>query len=299
MDLRRLEIYYRVVEAGGFTKAAKAMALTQPTLSAAVRQLEDDLAMQLLNRLGREVVPTAAGHLLHGYARRIFALRQEAITKLKAVSTGEEGELLLGASTIPGSYLLPDYLADFRERYPKLRIRLNLSASGSIVDDLRQRRLELALIGGSVSGNDFESNPCFGDELVVIVPAGHSWGSCETIEEKELAEIPLLLREEGSATRKTLESRLKEHGVRITPENIIAEVSGNEALKQGVLAGLGVAVISKMAVAGELHRGELVALQLASGALNRSFYLLQLKGLRLSVAAGSFKKILLEAARFD
>ncbi len=293
MNMRHLEIFYRVVEEGGFTKAALAMRLTQPTLSAAVRQLEERLDAQLLNRLGREVAPTEAGRLLHDYARRIFALRQDALGELESLLAGNQGELFLGGSTIPGTYLLPQLVANFSKEYPQVKVNLRLAATASIAKDLREQRLELALIGGLVDDKRFDSLPCFGDELVIIVPAAHVWAEREKISENELVEVQLLLRESGSASRRALELRLKEHGVAIAPERLIAEVGGNEALKQGVLAGLGVAVISKMAVAGEVARGELVALQLTGGPLNRSFYLLQAKGFKLSVAAERFKALVL------
>ncbi len=293
MNMRHLEIFNRVIEEGGFTKAAQAMRLTQPTLSAAVRQLEESLGAQLLNRLGRKVVPTEAGRLLHNYARRIFALRQEALSELQSLLAGEQGELLLGGSTIPGTYILPQLVASFGSDYPQVRVNLRLAATESIVRDLREQRLELALIGGLVADKRFEVLPCFGDELVIIVPAEHLWAGRKEISEKELADMPLILRENGSASRRALEVRLKEHGVGIQPERLIAEVGGNEALKQGVLAGLGVAVISKLAVAGELQRGELIALQLAGGPLRRSFYLLQAKGYKLSLAAKRFKALVL------
>jgi DNA-binding transcriptional LysR family regulator len=297
MNMRHLEIFYRVIEEGGFTKAALAMRLTQPTLSAAVRQLEEGVGSQLLNRLGREVAPTEAGKLLHGYARRIFALRQEAEAELQSLLAGDQGELLLGGSTIPGTYILPQLVARFSQEYPQVRVNFRLAATESIVKDLREQRLELALIGGLVNEKRLEATPCFGDELVIIVPADHEWAGCETISEKELAAESLLLRENGSASRRALELRLKEHGVTIAPERLIAEVGGNEALKQGVLAGLGVAVISKMAVVGEVARGELVALKMAGGPLKRSFYLLQAKGFKLSVAAERFKTLVLAKGR--
>ncbi|MCF6267523.1 MAG: LysR substrate-binding domain-containing protein [Desulfuromusa sp.] len=293
MNMRHLEIFYQVIEEGGFTKAALAMRLTQPTLSTAVRQLEEGLGTQLLNRLGREVAPTEAGRLLHGYAHRIFVLRQEALGELESLLAGNQGELLLGGSTIPGTYLLPQLIANFSHEYPQIRVNLRLAATASIVKDLCEQRLELALIGGLVDDVRFDALPCFGDELVIIVPASHVWAEREKIREKELAEVSLLLRECGSASRKALELRLKEHGVALAADRLVAEVGGNEALKQGVLAGLGVAVVSKMAVAVEVARGELVALQLTGGPLKRSFYLLQAKGFKLSVAAERFKALVL------
>jgi len=293
MNLRHLEIFYRVIEEGGFTKAAVAMRLSQPTLSAAVRQLEEAQGAQLLNRKGRGVTPTEAGHLLHAYARRIFALRQQAKVELKALFSTDQGELLLGGSTIPGTYILPRLVAKFGQTYPQTRVNLRLASTETIVKNLREQRLELALIGGLIEDRRLESVPCFGDELVIIVPADYAWASRVMISEKELAGLPFLLRERGSASRSAFEFRLKKQGISIAPEKLIAEVGGNEALKQGVLAGLGVAVISQLAVTGELQRGELIALQLAGGPLRRKFYLVQAKGLKLSVAAERFKSLVL------
>ncbi len=293
MNMRHLEMFYRVIEEGGFTKAALAMRLSQPTLSAAVRQLEEAQGAQLLNRMGREVTPTEAGHLLHSYAHRIFALRQQAEIEIKALFSADQGELLLGGSTIPGTYILPRLVASFGQTYPQTRINLRLASTDTIVNDLREQRLELALIGGLIEDRRLENLPSFGDELVIIVPAGHVWAGHEKVSEKKLTEVPLLLRERGSASRRAFELRLKEQGLSIAPEKLIAEVGGNEALKQGVLAGLGVAVISQLAVAGELERGELIALQLDAGPLRRKFYLLQAKGLKLSVAAERFKTLVL------
>ncbi|WP_020676500.1 selenium metabolism-associated LysR family transcriptional regulator [Geopsychrobacter electrodiphilus] len=293
MDMRRLEIFYRVIEEGGFTKAARVMSLTQPTLSEAVRLLEEELGTQLLNRQGRVILPTDSGRLLQGYAKKIFSLRQEAEADLKSLSAGEHGELVLGGSTVPGTYLLPSLVAEFRCLYPQIGVSLQIASTAKMVEGLRHNQLELALVGGELRDKTLEAVPCFGDELILIVAPGHAWTGREYIAEIELLKVPLLLREQGSATRKLFEEHLKSHGKGLLPENLIAEVGGNEALKQGVLAGLGVAVISKLAVAGELQRGELIALQLVEGPLRRSFYLVQAKGFKLSVAAQRFKALVL------
>lgn len=293
MDMRRFEIFFRVVESGGFTRAAEAMSLTQPTLSAAVRQLEDELGVRLLDRLGREVVPTAAGRLLHGYAQRIFTLREDALNELRSLQDGEGGELQLGGSTIPGTYILPRIVAEFGARYPQVRVNLQLASTHEIVERLRRRQLELALTGGWVRDDTIEAIPCFGDELVVIVPPGHPWAGRTMLAESELVAEPLLLRERGSASRNALEARLREQGVEPAAANQVAEVGGNEALKQGVRAGLGVAVISRLAVAGELGRKELVALRFAGGRLKRRFYLLRGKGYQLSTAAQYFSDLVI------
>lgn len=296
MDMRRLEIFYLVAGKGGFTRAAEALSLTQPTVSAAVQLLEDELETRLLNRHGREVSLTATGQRLYQYAEKIFSLRQKACSELKAMQAGGMGELLLGGSTIPGTYLLPSLVARFRQRYPALRTQLQIAGSGLIVEALKQQRIELALVGGKISERAVEEIPCFGDELCVIVPAGHPWAARQSVVYEELVQLPLLLREPGSSSRKALEERLQACGLKIGQGGVAAEVGGNEALKQGVLAGLGVAVISRLAVAEEVKRGALAALFFAGEPLRRTFCLLHLKSHALSPAAQEFKKLLLEPA---
>ena len=296
MDMRRLEIFYLVADKGGFTRAAEALSLTQPTVSAAVQLLEEELDTRLLNRHGREISLTATGQRLYLYAEKIFSLRQKAQAELKAMQEGAMGELLLGGSTIPGTYLLPPLVARFKRQYPALQTQLQIAGSRQVVEALKQQRIELALVGGAVGDRAIEEIPCFGDELCLIVPKGHDWYGRQSVELDELVQVPVLLREPGSSSRQALTERLQAGGLKLRQGLLAAEVGGNEALKQGVLAGLGVAVISRLAVAEEIKRGVLAALSFAGEPLRRTFCLLQLKSLALSPAAQEFKKLLLEEA---
>src|SRR3989442_3285478 len=134
MDLRRLEVFAKVAELGSFSRAADALSLTQPTVSEHVRALEDELGVQLLDRLGRGATPTHAGRLLLGYARRMLALQREARQALDQFQGRMSGELVVGGSTIPGEYVLPALIGRFKGKYPDISICLLIGSSRQVTE---------------------------------------------------------------------------------------------------------------------------------------------------------------------
>lgn len=296
MDMKRLDFFCQVVELKSFTKAAEKLHLTQPTVSEGVRLLEETLGESLLDRMGREVLPTPAGKVLYRYARRILQLRDEAKRAVSDLRDSAGGLLSLGASTIPGAYLLPRLIEAYSKQYPGAEVALKISGTGQVLDDLLQERLELALVGGMSTVRGLEWHACFGDELVLIVPPHHRWASLEQIDPAELLEEPILLREAGSGTRTTLEQYLRQYKVEPAKLQVLAEMGSNEAVKQGVRGGLGVAVISGLSVTDEIARGDLVSLKLVGEPLGRPFYLVQRSGRQLTSAAESFRNLILESS---
>lgn len=291
MDMKRLEFFCRVVELKSFTRAAEQLRLTQPTVSEGVRLLEESLGDTLLDRLGREVLPTPAGKLLYRYARRILQLRDEACRAVAELREGPAGLLTLGASTIPGAYLLPQLIEKFTAAHPDSEISLQIAGSGQILQGLAQERLELALVGGMSSERGLEWHSCFGDELTLIVPPDHAWSERNQVDPLELMDEPMLVRELGSGTRTTLEEHLRRHDLDPARLHVVAEMGSNEAVKQGVRGGLGIAVISRLSVSDEVDRGVLVALPLAGDTLRRPFYLVQRSGRQLTRAAELFRDL--------
>lgn len=296
MDMKRLDFFCQVVELKSFTRAAEKLHLTQPTVSEGVRLLEETLGESLLDRMGREVLPTPAGKILYRYARRILQLRDEAQRAVRDLRSSSGGLLSMGASTIPGAYLLPGLIERYSKDNPGADVALKISGTGQVLEDLLQERLELALVGGMSSVRGLEWHACFGDELVLIVPPDHRWASRDQIAPSELLEEPILVREHGSGTRTTLEQHLLQHKVEPAKLHVLAEMGSNEAVKQGVRGGLGVAVISGLSVSDEIDRGDLVALTLAGESLRRPFYLVQRSGRQLTPAAALFRSLVLESS---
>src|SRR5207237_207620 len=147
MDLRRLEVFAKVADLGSSSRAAEALYLTQPTVSEHVRALEDELGVQLLDRLGRGATPTRAGQLLLGYARRILGLAREAQQALDQFQGRMSGELIVGGSTIPGEYVLPALIGRFKGKYPDISICLLIGSSRQVTEWVEAGRAEVGVVG--------------------------------------------------------------------------------------------------------------------------------------------------------
>ena len=162
MDLRRLEIFAKVAELGSFSRAAEALFLTQPTVSEHIRSLEEELGVQLLDRLGRGTTPTRAGQLLLGYAQRMLALGREARQAMDRFQGRVLGELVVGGSTIPGEYVLPELVGRFKRKYPEISICLLIGSSRQVTEWLEESRVEVGVVGARPAGR----------ALAVVAPDG-------------------------------------------------------------------------------------------------------------------------------
>jgi DNA-binding transcriptional LysR family regulator len=273
MDLRRLEVFAKVAELGNFSRAAEALFLTQPTVSEHVRALEDDLGIQLLDRLGRGAAPTPAGQLLLGYARRILALTREARQAIDQFQGRMTGELLVGGSTIPGEYLLPALVGRFKARYPDASISVLIGSSRQVAEWVEEGRVEVGVIGALPSSRNLASRELMPDELVVVVPPDHPWAERDSVAIPEVKAEPLVVRERGSGSREALERALAEVGASLGAFRVVGEMGSTQAVKQAVRAGVGIAIISRRAVLDECRVRLLSCLELRDLQVSRSFYL--------------------------
>ena len=201
MDLRQLEIFVKVAEIGSFSRAAEALHLTQPTVSEHIRTLEDELGVRLLDRLGRGAAVTRAGELLGSYAGRMLALQREARQALDSFQGKMSGGLVMGASTIPGEYVLPPLIGRFKDKYPEIVITLLIGDSQAVVGWVVEGKAELGVVGARLPHRAGEYRELMPDEEVVVVPAGHAWYGRTQVTLEELRAEPLLLRERGSGAR--------------------------------------------------------------------------------------------------
>jgi DNA-binding transcriptional LysR family regulator len=273
MDFRRLEVFAKVAELGSFSRAAEALSLTQPTVSEHVRALEEELGLSLLDRLGRGAVPTPAGQLLLGYAARILALAREARQALDQFQGRMSGDLTVGGSTIPGEYLLPALIGQFKGKYPDVAISLLIGGSRAVCEWVEAGRVETAVVGALPASRALEARALMPDELVIVVPAGHAWAARHTVMLAEVKAEPLIVRERGSGSRDALEAALREAGTDLGAFRIAGEIGSTQAVKQAVRAGAGISIISRRAVVDECRAGVLVCVRLADLRVARSFYL--------------------------
>lgn len=282
MDIKQLEIFAKIVELKSFSRAAEAIFLTQPTVSGHIQSLEEELGQRLLDRLGREVVPTKAGKVLYGYARKMVSLRDEAGQALDQLMGRMKGEIVIGGSTIPGEYLLPFIIGRFREKYPEIIVILKIGDTADILNRVLTGECEVGIVGSRVKDNRLEYREYINDELVIIASSSHQLARKKKITALELSSIPFVMRERGSGSRMTIEKRLSDMGVDTSRINIVAEMGSTEAVKQAVKAGLGVSIVSSIAVTEDLRHNSLKVIPFKGKRFLRSFYISTHKGRTMS-----------------
>jgi DNA-binding transcriptional LysR family regulator len=272
VDFRQLEVFAKVVETRSFSRAAEALRLTQSTISEHIRLLEEEIGTRLFDRLGRETLPTRAGDLLHGYAQRLLVLRAEATQALQQFLGQVAGTLHVGASTIPGEYVLPPLIGTFREKFPQVSIALRIADSREIAEAVHEGRVELAVTGARPEQRALQAVELMSDELVVVVPPDHAWVGRRLVTLDELKPEPLILREPGSGSRQALESALAVAGMGLSDLRVVAEMGSTSAIKQAVKAGVGVSIVSKRAVDEECRHNFLGCVEIKDLVFTRHFY---------------------------
>ena len=273
MDLRLLEIFCEVYTQRSFSRAANALQLTQPTVSAHVKELEESLGTPLFNRLGREIEPTEAGRQLFEHAKDIVALKRSVAERMTQFLGRVEGVLTVGASSVPGECLLPRMMTGFHAVHPAVRARLRISDSAQTVGDLRLGKIELGVVGARASDQDLQFQPLASDMLVLAVPATSRWKDGARLSLRALRDLPLLVRETGSGTRTALEQALAKKHLALDDLNVAAELGSLGAIKEAVVHGYGVSFVSQIAIAAERRAGLMRTVEVSGlGAIRRTYY---------------------------
>jgi DNA-binding transcriptional LysR family regulator len=271
VDLRQLQTLAAVAERGSFSAAAESLGVTQPAVSQQIRTLERDLGVVLIDRSGRPMRLTERGEVVHRYARRLLALRDEFEREL-AEGAGElSGRLVVGASTGPGEHVLPELLGSFRNVHPGVTVSLRVEATGTIVDLVLDRELELGVVGARRPHRALAYDPFLRDRVILAVPPGHRFGG-RTVQLAELLAEPLIVMQPGSGIRSVIEDELRRAGVRVRDLQIGMELGLQESAKSAVEAGFGVCFLSSLAVEKELRLGTLETAQVAGIDAARDFW---------------------------
>lgn len=257
IDLRLLDVFCAVYAERSFSLAARRLGLTQPTVSAHVKSLERSLGARLFDRSARRVEPTRAGEVFYDAIRPLADLRRAAVEKLGRLLQRLEGDLLLGASTTPGEYLLPPRIGAFRQAHPGIRVRLIIRDSKAVLEELLAGRIEMGFVGARLSDGKLRFEPFGKDRLVLIAPPGFPAPKRGGIPLEQLKRHPMLVREQGSGTRHAFEQALGRLGLRMEDLDIVAELGSTSAIKEAVRSGVGLAVVSELAVACEIANGQL------------------------------------------
>ncbi len=275
-DLRQLEVFRKVVELKSFSKAAEAVFLAQASVSERIATLENTVGTKLLDRLGRQVVPTKAGELLYKHAVLLLDMKRAAAQEMQDFLGVKRGEIHIGGSTIPGEYILPKVLGLFQKKYPLISVILTIADTKEIEGLVLERNLELGVIGSRSSQKNLTHHELWQDELVLALPAEHRWANKKEISVEELSEEPFIMREVGSGTLRIMEEYLQAYRSEgIISLNVVAHLGTSTAVKEGIKSGLGVSILSSRAMETEIKAGILKALKIRGLSMYRNFYLIR------------------------
>ena len=288
MDTRQLAAFCAVVERKSFSQAAERLGVTQPAVSLQIRSLEQRLGRQLLDRSGRRVEPTEAGVRLYASAQRLLAAEEHLLEELDADEEGAlTGTLELGASTGPGGTVVPLLLCEFQERNPEVRVRLTVSDTQTLVDRVADRELELGIVGAGRRHRGVSFEPFFRDEVVLAVATDHRFAG-KTISLDDLRGEHLIVMQDGAGVRQVLEDELRKTGMRLRDLDVRLELGLQESVRSAVLAGHGVAFISRLAVDADLAAGRIATARVRGLDPVREIFLARATGRSETRAARGF-----------
>lgn len=290
MNLRQLEAFVAVIETGSFSRAAERLDLGQSTVSTHVAALERQLGLRLFERRGRKVSPSRAGTALLGHAREVLAARRRAESAMLSFRGGDAGTVLVAASTIPATYLMPAWIGAFLVGRPRAGVALRVGDSAQAASLLLEGAVDLAVTGAKPSpAARFKASAVAEDRLVLAVPAGHPLASRREAAPKDLKDLPFLQREPGSGTREAVELAFRRAGLDPARDlRTVCELGSTEAIREGVKAGLGVAILSHWAAAEAERAGTLKTLSVADMPGKRTIWLLEAAGRPLPPLARAF-----------
>jgi molybdate transport repressor ModE-like protein len=281
-----MRLLVEIERQGSLSAAASAIGIGQPSASQHLRLLEAAAGQRLVERNGRGSRLTDAGRVLAERAAQALAALGAGEEELGALAGLQTGTIHLGASTAPGVYLLPDTLGCFRRDYPGVTIEMEVAASGEILRRLLAGRIQLAIVGAQHADDRILLEPFLEDEIVGVAQPGLLPLRDGRLEPKHIAELTLLDRESGSSSRELASSWLAASGAQ--PARVW-ELGSSEATKRAAREGLGIAFLSRYAVAEEVARGDLEAFRLAGRPpLVRKFSIARLAGRPLSPAERGF-----------
>jgi DNA-binding transcriptional LysR family regulator len=272
VQLPHLETFAKAAELSSFTGAAGALGLTQAAVSQRVQALEKSLGQSLFHRRAGRVLLTEAGRRLYDFAQRILDLHREARRQVTGRDAPAAGELLIAASSIPGEHLLPALLSHFRQKHPHIHVRASVSDSQAVTGQVERGEASVGLVGRKDDNRHLEFRYLTSDRIVLVAPPGHPLGGRKTVTVPQLAAYPLVVREAGSGSRHCFEKALERAGRSLADLRVAFELGSNEAIKEAVLRGAGVAVLSSLAVGEELRTGRLHALRVRGLRCDRDMF---------------------------
>jgi DNA-binding transcriptional LysR family regulator len=274
MNLNLFKTYVRVVETRNLSRTAEDFRLSQPAVTKQIQTLEDMYGVLLLERSGRKLKPTEAGVTLYNCAQDLLKSMDKLERAMEEVSESRRGNLLLGASTIPGQYILPGVIKGYKDHHSNISISLDIADTERIFSRIAERELDIGIVGGWVSNRKVDGFKWLDDELVLIVPDGHRLAKKSDINVKSLTGEKWIFREKGSGTRKAIEDLLQGYNIKKEELNIYMEAGSTEAVLAMVEAGMGISIVSSWAVKKHRHHRGVRDIRLNEEGARRQLYVI-------------------------
>lgn len=290
----RLKVFRAVAEHLNFRKAAEHLFLTQPAVTLQIKALENDLGIRLFDRSGSRVALTPQGKVLLRYAGKIAELASAAEQEITAEDGHFSGELSLGVSTTIAQYVLPRLIGAFLGEHPRVELLVHSGNTEEVVNLLLNSQVSIGLIEGPARQRGVHAEPFMRDELVLIIPPDSE--SSQFSPQKLLASN-LLMREQGSGSRRVVETALEKSGLKLKAFRRVMDLDSTESIKSAVEAGLGVGFVSRWAISKELELGTLKVGQIRGLQIARHFSLVTRTGPQLQGPAAAFRLFSLSRGR--
>ena len=273
MDLHQLNIFSEVYRLRSFTRAAAVLRMSQPTISEQIKNLEKELSCRLFDRLGRSIIPTPSAELLFPRAQRLIddanSLQEDLVRTREEIA----GEILIGASTIPGTYIIPRMIVDFRRIHPEVTFKVVIDDTSRIARMILDHEIFCGLVGACDNSNRLTYTTLLHDELILVGSPGVFPG--REIKPEQLADLPFLFREEGSGTRKIMSEHFAARAIRLSNLDAVATLGSTASVKEAACQGIGLTVLSRLAVTRELESGVLHEITVRGLTMRRDFYLVR------------------------
>lgn len=290
LSLRQLQIFIEATRHMSFARAAESLHLSQPAISMQIRQLEQATGLALFERVGKKLVLTEAGTLFRHHAARVLGELEDAEQALQALK-GLRGGLVNVGLVSTAKYFSPKLLARFAEVHPKIEVRFAVGNRETLLRLLQDNEIDLAIMGRPSERLDAVAEPLAGNPHVLVAPAAHPLAAARRFDLQELRGETILMREPGSGTRLVMEAMFRQH--LFQPARLLL-MGSNETVKQAVMAGMGISLLSLHTLALELRCGEVCLLDVVGTPLMRTWHVVHMKAKQLTPASRAFRQFLLE-----
>lgn len=279
MNFRKLKIFYETATELNMTKVAKKLYISQPSISQAIHEIEEELDVILFDRIGKKLFLTEEGNIYLSYARRILNLYEEGLKTISDMSKNEKGRIKIGASTTIGIYILPDIIKEFLQNYESIEVSLSVNNSEEIEKMVLENQVDFAFIEGRAFSDEIIKEDMWEDELIFISSAYHKWNKKKELQKQDITHEKLIMREIGSGTREVVEGFLENNNI---DYSIFMELGNTEAIKKSVEANLGVSCLSKRSVIERIESGKLKGFRIKGKRITRMLSLIYHKDKFLS-----------------